>query len=200
IHHGPPLPSGQDLDQQPHQAAADRGAGASHVRADGGCPLLSREHRPRSRREDGAAHAHRPGQVLPRGPGGGPAGRFPAAPRLQREVRSRLGTLEMIELPRALAELGIDAELVLIGDKVQADPAAPDWAPAMQEALASISEGEVPGVSWLGGMDRASTIAEIRRADIGIGWRSHTLDSSLELSTKALEYSAAGTPPLLNAS
>ena len=109
-------------------------------------------------------------------------------------------TLEMIELPRALAELGIDAELVLIGDKVQADPAAPDWAPAMQEALSSISAGEVPGVSWLGGMDRASTIAEIRRADIGIGWRSHTLDSSLELSTKALEYSAAGTPPLLNAS
>src|SRR5699024_5511184 len=109
-------------------------------------------------------------------------------------------TLEMIELPRALAELGVAAELVLIGDKVQADPAAPHWAPAMQEALASISAGEVPGVSWLGGMDRSSTIAEIRKADVGIGWRSHTLDSSLELSTKALEYSAAGTPPLLNAS
>src|SRR5699024_6259456 len=109
-------------------------------------------------------------------------------------------TLEMIELPRALAELGVAAELVLIGDKVQADPAAPHWAPAVQEALASISAGEVPGVSWLGGMDRSSTIAEIRKADVGIGWRSHTLDSSLELSTKALEYSAAGTPPLLNAS
>src|SRR5699024_11950489 len=110
------------------------------------------------------------------------------------------GTREMIGLPRALAALGVVAERVLSGDKVQADPAAPDWAPAMQEALASISADEVPGVSWLGGMDRASTIAEIRRADIGIGWRSHTLDSSLELSTKALEYSAAGTPPLLNAS
>src|SRR5699024_11407407 len=71
---------------------------------------------------------------------------------------------------------------------------------AMHVALASMSAGVVPGVSWLGGMHRASTIAEIRRADIGIGWRSHTLDSSLELSTKALEYSAAGTPPLLNAS
>lgn len=109
-------------------------------------------------------------------------------------------TLEMIALPGALAELGVEAELVLIGDKVQADPADPDWAPAMQEALASISAGEVPGVSWLGGMDRASTIAEIRRADVGIGWRSHALDGSLELSTKALEYSAAGTPPLLNGS
>src|SRR5699024_2958579 len=50
-------------------------------------------------------------------------------------------TLEMIELPRALAELGVAAELVIIGDKVQADPAAPHWAPAMQEALASISAG-----------------------------------------------------------
>src|SRR5699024_10514129 len=38
-------------------------------------------------------------------------------------------TLEMIALPGALAELGVEAELVLIGDKVQADPADPDWAP-----------------------------------------------------------------------
>lgn len=109
-------------------------------------------------------------------------------------------TLEMIGLPRVLAELGVDAELVLIGDKVQEHPADPDWAPAMREALASVAAGEVPGVSWLGGMDRTSAVTEIRGADVGIGWRSHVLDASLELSTKALEYAAAGTPPLLNGS
>src|SRR5699024_4095360 len=109
-------------------------------------------------------------------------------------------TLEMIQLPRALAEPGFAAELALFGDKVTPKPSAPPWAPARRAVLASLSAAVVPGVSWLGGMDRASTIAEIRKADVGIGWRSHTLDSSLELSTKALEYSAAGTPPLLNAS
>lgn len=107
-------------------------------------------------------------------------------------------TLEMLDLPRLLGELGVEAELVLIGDKLQKDPSTPEWAPAMQTALDRVSRGELPGVSWLGGMDRASAIAEISRADVGIGWRSSDLDSSLELSTKALEYSAAGTPPLLN--
>lgn len=109
-------------------------------------------------------------------------------------------TLEMLDLPRLLGDLGVEAELILIGDKLQVDPSAPEWAPAMQEALDRVTRGEIPGVTWLGGMDRASAIAEISRADVGIGWRSSALDSSLELSTKALEYSAAGTPPLLNAS
>src|SRR5699024_5828800 len=40
--------------------------------------------------------------------------------------------LGMIQLPRALAELGVAAELLLIGDKVQADRSAPHWAPAMR--------------------------------------------------------------------
>lgn len=109
-------------------------------------------------------------------------------------------TLEMLDLPRLLGELGVEAELAVIGDKLQVDPSAPEWAPSMQEALDRVSRGDVPGVTWLGGMDRASAVAQISRADVGISWRSSALDSSLELSTKALEYSAAGTPPLLNAS
>ncbi|NEN91900.1 MAG: glycosyltransferase [Okeania sp. SIO3H1] len=38
----------------------------------------------------------------------------------------------------------------------------------------------------------------IQKCDVGISWRSSSLDSSLELSTKLLEYSSLGKPVILN--
>lgn len=101
-------------------------------------------------------------------------------------------TLEMCGLARELHFRGIEAEVELIGDKFQDDAKDPSWPQRMRQAV----EGE--GVTWLGGMSREDTIAVVGQAHIGLGWRDASLDSSLEISTKALEYAATGVCPLIN--
>jgi glycosyltransferase involved in cell wall biosynthesis len=102
-------------------------------------------------------------------------------------------TLEMCGLPAALGARGLDAELTMLGDKINADPENPDFADRMQAALES-----TPGVRWLGGLPRADAMARVAAADFGLAWRAPDLDSSLELSTKLLEYGALGIPAILN--
>lgn len=107
-------------------------------------------------------------------------------------------TLEMLELPAKLAERGVEARLSIVGQKINRSKADPQWLPAMRDSLERASSGEFPGVRVLGALSRAESIEVIKGADLGIGWRTSELDSSMEISTKALEYSAAGTPPILN--
>jgi glycosyltransferase involved in cell wall biosynthesis len=47
-------------------------------------------------------------------------------------------------------------------------------------------------------LPRAEALARTRTADIALGWRDGSLDESLELSTKLLEYGSAGLPVVLN--
>ena len=109
-------------------------------------------------------------------------------------------TLEILDLPLHLRDHGINARLTIIGDKYLKAPGDPQWLGRMREGMKAVEEGLKFNVRWLGGLDRASAIRAMARADIGIGWRSSELDSSLEISTKALEYSAAGVPAVLNLS
>lgn len=102
-------------------------------------------------------------------------------------------TLEMCDLPAQLAERGIVARLTMVGDKVNKDPAHPEFVANMQRGLKSSFR-----VDWAGGVSRESSIGLMASAHIGLSWRSPDLDDSLELSTKLLEYCAAGTPPILN--
>ncbi|SHI73225.1 hypothetical protein SAMN02745244_00934 [Tessaracoccus bendigoensis DSM 12906] len=101
-------------------------------------------------------------------------------------------TLEMLELPARLAEIGVEATLTVLGDKVS----APDkvWVKAMRSGLEQPPES----VTWGGGLPREDAVAEISRHDVGLSWRTSRLDNSLEISTKLLEYAAAGAAPLLN--
>lgn len=109
-------------------------------------------------------------------------------------------TIEMLALPKALEARGVDAELVVVGDKLQHDVHDPGWADSMYESLVAANEDSDSRVTWLGGLPRDLVLQEISKAHIGIGWRSAALDSSLEISTKALEYAACSTAPLLNLS
>ncbi|MCI4011734.1 glycosyl transferase [Brevibacterium sp. ZH18] len=109
-------------------------------------------------------------------------------------------TREMLALPDALRDRGVDAELVVVGDKFQHDVDAPAWVDDMRTALIAAEEDENSRVTWLGGLARNEVLKQLSRAHIGIGWRSSVLDSSLEVSTKALEYAASSTLPLLNLS
>lgn len=109
-------------------------------------------------------------------------------------------TREMLALPDALRDRGVDAELIVVGDKFQHDVDDPSWADEMRTALYAADEDEDSSVTWLGGLTRNEVLQQLSRAHIGIGWRSSVLDSSLEISTKALEYAASSTLPLLSVS
>lgn len=101
-------------------------------------------------------------------------------------------TLEMCSLPSVLSAAGIEVTLTMVGDKFQRDPKDPDWDKAMAGAISA------PDVAWLGGMSREDAVAEVSHHDIGLSWRSDVMNNSFEVSTKVLEYAAAGVPPLLN--
>ena len=105
----------------------------------------------------------------------------------------RWNTLEMCEIPGRLADMGIEATLTMVGDKINRDPDWPEFVPKMRKRLQ-----KSPGVDWVGGVSRERSIELMSEAHVGLSWRSPELDDSLELSTKLLEYCAAGTPPLLN--
>lgn len=107
-------------------------------------------------------------------------------------------TLELLDLPRALASRGVHAELTVVGDKFNRDKADPTWLPRMQRAVEEAASDPNSGVRWIRGANRDESLAHIASADLGIGWRTPALDSGLELSTKALEYAACGVPPVLN--
>lgn len=107
-------------------------------------------------------------------------------------------TLEMLDIPKHLKEVGIESELVVVGDKINRDKIDPSWHVRMKAALEKSAADPDSGVEWLGGVSREESMVAISSAHIGLGWRTAVLDSSLEVSTKALEYSALGTPALVN--
>ena len=91
----------------------------------------------------------------------------------------------MTRLPATLAERGIAAEFHAVGDKIHKVPSDPDYHDRMEAALR-----DLPGVTWHGGRSRREAIDLVARCDIGLSWRDRSLDASLELSTKVLEYGA----------
>jgi glycosyltransferase involved in cell wall biosynthesis len=120
----------------------------------------------------------------------------------------RWNTYEMTQLPELLAQQGVRAELHMVGDKIHNDPDDPGYNRRMRAALgdpppdgASASTPlPVPanGVVWHGGHSREDAMRIAAAADIGMGWRHPSLDASLELSTKVLEFGLLGLPVILN--
>ena len=80
----------------------------------------------------------------------------------------------------------------MIGDKFQHDLQDPQWSATMEAAVSS------PDIDWLGGMSRDEAAKEVSRHDVGLSWRDRSMDASLEISTKVLEYAALGVPPMVN--
>jgi len=58
--------------------------------------------------------------------------------------------------------------------------------------------GSGSGVIWHGGRSRDEAMQIAASGDIGLSWRDPSLDASLELSTKVLEYGVLGLPVILN--
>jgi glycosyltransferase involved in cell wall biosynthesis len=120
----------------------------------------------------------------------------------------RWNTLEMTQLPTLLSARGVDAEMHMVGDKVHNDKDDPGYHNRMRAALGeppAPGEGAEPpavipanGVVWRGGHSREGAMRIAATADIGLGWRHPSLDASLELSTKVLEFGLVGLPVILN--
>jgi glycosyltransferase involved in cell wall biosynthesis len=102
-------------------------------------------------------------------------------------------TLEMTDLPAALRAAGLDAELDMVGDKIHDEPDISGWSSQMETALKTAE-----GVNWRGGVPRQEAMRLSARADVGLSWRDPSMDASLELSTKVLEFASLGIPVLLN--
>jgi glycosyltransferase involved in cell wall biosynthesis len=116
----------------------------------------------------------------------------------------RWNTLEMTALPALLAARGVPAEVHMVGDKVHDDPRDPTYRRRMQGALGEAGgagaggASGAPGVIWHGGQPRAEAMRLAAAGDVGLSWRHPELDSSLELSTKVLEFGQLGLPVILN--
>ena len=92
----------------------------------------------------------------------------------------------------------------MVGDKVHDDPRDPTYRRRMRGALGEAGgagtggASGVPGVIWHGGQPRAEAMRLAAAGDVGLSWRHPELDSSLELSTKVLEFGQLGLPVILN--
>jgi glycosyltransferase involved in cell wall biosynthesis len=122
----------------------------------------------------------------------------------------RWNTYEMTQLPGLLAARGVPAEVHMVGDKIHSDPADPGYSRRMRAALGPVrtslaTAGTGPpgrsgggGVIWHGGRSRDEAMRIAASCDVGLSWRDPSLDASLELSTKVLEYGVLGLPVILN--
>ncbi|UNK47585.1 glycosyltransferase family protein [Arthrobacter sulfonylureivorans] len=100
-------------------------------------------------------------------------------------------TLEMAEQWTKLHPRIPSSRFRVFGDKFNAD--SPDFVLKMRTAL-----NETVGLEWVGAISREELQEELRRTRVGLSWRAETMDSSLEFSTKLLEYGAAGCAAIVN--
>ena len=82
--------------------------------------------------------------------------------------------------------------ITVAGDKIHDPPGDTQYRARVQAAL------ESEGVDWLGGIDRSQVFTALRDADIALSVRRRELNTSREISTKLLEYAAAGVPAIVN--
>lgn len=101
--------------------------------------------------------------------------------------------LEMADALGRLRETVPDAELHVIGDKVHRPPERPEFHEQAMRALR-----ETDGVRWHGAVPRARVHALLADCDVALSIRDPAVEGTRELSTKVLEYGAAGLPVVLN--
>ena len=102
-------------------------------------------------------------------------------------------TLEMAEVWAEAAQLVPGAKLIMIGDKIHDEVSIPGYKEQMRQRLM-----ETDGLEWLGAKSREDVQEQLESARVGLSWRAESMNDSLELSTKVLEYGRAGCAAILN--
>jgi glycosyltransferase involved in cell wall biosynthesis len=101
--------------------------------------------------------------------------------------------IEMLETFNRLRRSHPQAELHLVGDKIHNPRDDPSFRPRAEAALA-----DTENVVWHGGVTREQVAELLREADVALSVRHQMMARSKELSTKVLEYGAAGCAVVLN--
>lgn len=101
--------------------------------------------------------------------------------------------LETVEAFRALREREPGAELHVLGDKIHRPPAQPEFHEQARRALR-----ETEGLRWHGAVPRSAVPGLLAECDLALSIRDPGVEGTRELSTKVLEYGAAGLPVVLN--
>jgi glycosyltransferase involved in cell wall biosynthesis/predicted O-methyltransferase YrrM len=101
--------------------------------------------------------------------------------------------LETVAAFTALRGAEPGAELHVLGDKVHRPPDQPGF---HAEATRSLRETE--GLRWHGAMPRADVHGVLAGCDLALSIRDPGVEAAREISTKVLEYGAAGLPVVLN--
>lgn len=103
------------------------------------------------------------------------------------------GIRELFATVRELRSRGNAVELHLFGDKIHNPPDDPEFREYVRAELTGAD-----GVTWHKGLSRHEVMEAMGEMDMGWAWRSEELESStLEMSTKVLEYLSCGVPPIL---
>lgn len=103
------------------------------------------------------------------------------------------GIRELFGVVATMRAEGLPIELHVFGDKIHNPADDPTFRMFVQSRLDGAD-----GVTWHRGLDRTTVLTRLREMDVGWAWRQPALEEhTLELSTKVLEYAAAGAAPLL---
>jgi len=141
-----------------------------------------------------------PPMVPPLAPAKDAAGRSPVALHGQPlriayagKFAPRWGIREMLDVADALTARGTAFEWHVFGDKIHNPGDDPGFRDEVRRRLQ-----ETPGVIWHRGLTRAKLLSELPTMHVAWAWRLPSLeDSTLELSTKVLEYGLCGLPVLM---
>ncbi len=102
------------------------------------------------------------------------------------------GIEEMFDALCSVRKLVPRAECHVFGDKFHTSEANPDFVAKIRGSLSNL-----PGVVWHGGASRNTVMHALQGMHAAWAYRHASLESStLELSTKLLEYASAGVPPI----
>lgn len=102
-------------------------------------------------------------------------------------------TLEMAQCWNTIHRQVVGSELLMVGDKIHAEPDRVTYQQQMRQALQN-----TPGLTWLGAQSREEVQNLLRQARVGLSWRAETMNDTVEYSTKILEYGGAGCAAILN--
>lgn len=86
-----------------------------------------------------------------------------------------------------------NSTLSVAGDKFSVHKAYPHYNEDLKYLL-----GKTDNLFWYGALSREDARSLIASSDIGITWRDESMNSSLELSTKLLEYGSFGKAVIMN--